>query len=150
MKINWGEVAKSTGYQSMKAAVATASHRFSYDDRYEKAFAFAIGRAKQRIYIICWLKDQDYTDYLIAQLNTWELDRKQSFLSYYTNYNLPKKSSRILKTPGIRSRVKYYKNDSWYKNSHIATEEVTQHLQKIRTKKARWTPEYKARINRFR
>jgi len=141
MKINWKEVAASAGYKSMKAAVATeANRKWSTHERYTEAFNFAINRAKQHIYVKCWVSDQDYTDYLINQLRAWEEQRKQSFLSYYTNYNLPKKSSRILKTPGIRSRVKDFKQDSWYKDSHRAAKEITEHLRKKRTKKARWTP----------
>jgi hypothetical protein len=151
MKINWKEVAASSGYQSMKAAVhKNANGRFSKDDRYQKAFDFAINRAKQNIYVHCWLDDNDYTDDLIFKLNEWERKRKQSFLSFYSNHNLPKKTSGILKPRGIRSRIKYYKMDSWYKNSHAAADELSQHLQKKRTKKARWTPEYKARRHRFR
>lgn len=151
MKIDWKAVAASPGYKLMKGAVAEqANNRFSHDDRYQEAFNFAINRAKQQVYVKTWLNGQDYTDYLIDKLNEWELNRKQNFLSYYTNYNLPKKSSRVLKTPGIRSRVKYYKTGSWYKNSNKAAVELSEHLQRNRTKKARWTKLQHEHRRRFR
>ena len=151
MKINWKEVAKSVAYKSMKAYVAKqANKRFSNDERYQKAFDFAINRAKQHIYVACWLDDNDYTYDLIYKLDEWERKRKQSFLSYYSNHNLPKKTSGVLKPVGIRGRLKYYKNDSWYKNTHRAAEEVTIHLKNKRTKKARWSNERKARAKYWR
>jgi len=151
MKINWKEVAVSAGYKSMKAAIAVeANRKWSTDGRYEEQFIFAINRAKQHIYVKAWLDDQDYTDYLIDRLNVWELNRKQSFLSYYTDYNIPKKSSRVLKTRSIRNRIKYYKTDPWYKNSNRAAVELSTYLQKIRTKKARWTNKRKADAKHWR
>jgi len=151
MKINWKEVASSAGYKLMKAAVAKQyNNRFTNDDRFAEAFNFAINRAKQNIYVACWLDNNDYTDDLILKLDEWERKRKQSFLSFYSEYNLPKKSSRVLKTPGIRSRIKYYKQGSWYKNSNKATVELSEHLQRKRTKKTRWTNERKVRACRYR
>ena len=153
MKINWKAVAASPGYISMKAAIAADANRWGRPDkRYQEAFDFAINRAKHLIYSPIYSKTRDYTLQLIMQLHAWEVDRKQNFINYYSGYNLSKKKkhSNVLKPGGIRQRIKFYKGNTQHKNSHRAAKEMIEYLQKKRTKKARWTPEYKTRIHRFR
>lgn len=145
MKIDWKKVAASAGYKLMKGAVANDANKiYSNGKRFAAAFNFAINRAKQHIYVKAWPDDKDYTDDLTLILQVWELNRNQSFLSYYSNNNLPKKTTKILKPMRIRGKYKYYKGRHWCKNTNRAAQEVSMYLINNRTKKARWNNERKA------
>ena len=149
MNINWKEVCQSPGYISMQAAVAdeaacTAKWGRKSDERYAKAFSFAINRAKHYAYHFgCNVQDI---------LNGWEGQRDYNFISFYSNHHLPKFHSGNKQLMGVRKQIKRYKIDRHY-NPKEKQERILLLLigqQKATSKKAkpRWSAEYKARIKR--
>lgn len=157
MDIDWKEVAASSGYISMKAAVAaeaTRVRKFKHnkpDKRYFEAFNFAINRAKHYAHTI--------GTSLIFVLNDWEDKRKYNFINYCSNYTFPRLDcTHVLKPTGINGIRNRYKRYNFYADrvkfsKHFVCEEIMR-LGRLRVKesgrKPRWTKEYKARMQRYK
>jgi len=146
MTINWKEVAASTGYQSMKAAVANEKARAHArgskpDKRYEQAFNFAINRAKHYAhYIGCDLQDV---------LNDWEEARDYNFMSYYANHHFPRFEEKTRKLTGVKGQIKNIKNiyhgDPKSKAKRILSLLVGQQKTASKKTKPRWSMARKKR-----
>ena len=148
MKINWKQLAKSSGYKSLKAAYiksAMQAGRSANPMRDKKElyanFQWVINRAKH------------YADHLNRSiesiLNEWEEKRTYGILNYYQDCRQPKFNSRSLEPAGIRSIRKYYKKS--YRNDPIRIKERIksfieyQQRNKPKNDKPRWSASRKRR-----
>jgi hypothetical protein len=124
MKLDWKKIAQSTGYKSMKAAVTDEANRCAKykrkpDDRYKKAFNFAINRAKhythKKVTELGIRYSPDLlTIYFIDILDTWENKRTYNFMSFYSNYNIPKLYDEKFKPWKINAYIKSYKKERFW------------------------------------
>lgn len=142
MKINWKEVAASSGYQSLKAAyikdVTEAARDLSNGrkpmrnkEEFLKQFNWVINRAKHYAY------HRNTTIDVI--LDEWEEGRSYWWLNYYQNSHQPKlnQKSKTMGVNGLRKYLKkYYSNSPKYIRLQIG-KELNKNNPK-RTKKARW------------
>lgn len=147
MNINWKEVSQCPGYKSMKAAVADEAKRTikfgrKPDHRYQKAFEFAINRAKHYAHRkFCSLQ------YI---LNDWEEHRSYNFISYYSDHNFPKLHNNKLKPMGKKGLYKLYDHQFFSRDPKRRREQRQRVIRSIQLgkstkKKARWSMTRKKR-----
>lgn len=153
MKIDWKAVARSPGYRSLKAAYIQDVGPKSLAGRSKKTlyqrFQWVINRAKH--YAVRLDKS------LEEVLNEWESKRDCWWFGYYQETNQPKLPS------GKPRNVRQMKPESYWRSSRWSSQKETfQRIRRERTrfaklrrervhgKKARWSPERKARYAKYR
>ena len=161
MKINWKELAQSPGYLSLKAAYVRDVHKAGMElargrrpmrnkQEFLKLFRFVIDMAQH--YAI-------RTDSTVADvLNDWESKRGGYWwLNHYGSSHQPKLPSGKPRNVCLGGERRYFMGDraGWDKNARYKRfKEYQQRSAKIARensgKKARWTPEQKARAARMR
>ena len=150
MKINWKQVAKSPGYQSLKAAYIESAmqagrqkHPMRDKEKLYKNFQWVICRAKHYAEHLNWTIE--------SVLVEWEAKRTYGMLNYYQNCCQPRFHSDSKKPIGLKGILKSYKNDRFYKdNNSIRSRRMLEAIminQKKRDsgKKPRWSPARKKR-----
>lgn len=155
MKVNWKEVAASPGYKKIKQHMIDAlndnhktiqkGHRPMRDKaEYYKYFRGIIARAQHYA-----IKENVS---LIDVLNKWAEGQSYNWLSYYSNYNFPKKHSNSCKPKGIRAKRKY--NNRFFVDSRNDNCRAIDRIQKAKSrrqgKKSRWSVEDKKRRASYR
>ena len=149
MKIDWKHVAQTKGYLSIKKAMKDLNEyrwtRPSDIAASKKIFINLINRAKHYAYI------KEVT--LDAILDYWEAKRlhtKHEWRSFYGSYHLPKKLGNSMKPTGTRHMLAYMKKHNMqHHDKHHTNQQISIHLiaqRKASGKRARWTPDYKARV----
>ena len=146
MKIDWKHLARTKGYQSLKAA-------YSYDvqnsrrtkEELLRHFNWVMGRAKH--YALQQARSIEDV------LNEWEANRDYWWLNFYQESNQPK-LVRTLKPRGIKGFRAYMKTHTFYGNAvdrkhRINNEIQLKQRQTSNKKKKRWTTSEKAHYKKY-
>lgn len=160
MKINWKELARSPGYQSLKAAYKRDAHKAGQQPRpmRRKAelyahFCWVINRAKH--YAYCHGVSME------AVLDLWESQRDYWWLNFYQEGRQPKLASgkpRNVRPPKAETRFKRmsfgpYSPERYFKSLRTHRQREAIVARKNAGKKVRWSAARKdqqARIRRYR